>query len=475
MKYSIASLLFLLTTLNTHAESKVKLHGKIIHPIADTISVKFNVERVAYNLQTVTAKVKGDGTFDLSFRLTDRFTKLYIVHGQQTTEIFVAPGYDLDMHVDAQHFDSSLHFTGNGSTEANFCALHSLKYGSSGGIESAAQVASRKGVRFFERDVDSLLHDEMDFLKNNNKGLGGSFVKYWEALYSYAVYNSMLYFPVYHQMFIQQSMSIRDIPKEDYTPVNDVPEVFDDNLLDLANYRTYLDRLYSQRLAASGVVNLRDSAGMHYMLNDSVLKVAYARMPPQTAEMYAAKCIYDHSKSYPIQKSAENLDEYRLHFPKGAYLPVLTQALEQIKLTSEGSPAMDFTLRAIDGKTVKLSDFRGKVVMIDFWASWCVPCMGEMPYTNKIAAYYKGKDVVFLFVSIDDDEANWKNAVEKCKIEGLNLRDAGRYGGTVAKQYRVEAVPEHFLVDKQGNFGVRPAPNPRDEVRLKAAIDRLLQ
>lgn len=117
-----------------------------------------------------------------------------------------------------------------------------------------------------------------------------------------------------------------------------------------------------------------------------------------------------------------------------------------------GKPAPGFTLKDINGKTVSLADFKGKYVLVDFWASWCKPCRAQNPKLIEIHNKFKSKGLEIVSISIDDDAEKWKQAVQEDKLSWLQLiGDAGRNSKIMA-DYNVIGIPLAVLIDKDGNL-----------------------
>jgi peroxiredoxin len=127
--------------------------------------------------------------------------------------------------------------------------------------------------------------------------------------------------------------------------------------------------------------------------------------------------------------------------------PVSAPAAPVIQFLRENEPAPDFELRTFDGQTVRLSDFKGRPVLINFWASWCPPCKEETP--DLIAAYNDLRDVnaVFIGIGTQDDTDKLKQFAEEYQIPYLVVEDPL---GKVSNQYRVLGMPTTFLVDTDG-------------------------
>lgn len=132
------------------------------------------------------------------------------------------------------------------------------------------------------------------------------------------------------------------------------------------------------------------------------------------------------------------------------YVTRLNETLKLKKLTAVGQPAMDFTQNDADGNPVSLSDFRGKYVLVDFWASWCGPCRAENPAVVKAYNTYKRKGFTILSVSLDKDKEKWLQAIKEDKMTWHHVSDLKFWDNAVAKQYGIRAIPANILVDKKG-------------------------
>jgi peroxiredoxin len=130
-----------------------------------------------------------------------------------------------------------------------------------------------------------------------------------------------------------------------------------------------------------------------------------------------------------------------------ALLATATTANAQLR---PGQQAPDIALKDVHGNTVRLWDLRGKVVLLDFWASWCGPCRHANKGLVKLYDKLKAKGFEIYSVSIDDEKSEWERAIAADKITWLQVNDKGGWYAPVAASLKIEAIPATFLIDKQG-------------------------
>jgi thiol-disulfide isomerase/thioredoxin len=157
--------------------------------------------------------------------------------------------------------------------------------------------------------------------------------------------------------------------------------------------------------------------------------------------------------------------------PNNAYTKLFHDRVAEMMALSVGSIAPEISLNTPDGKNIALSSLKGKVVLVDFWASWCRPCRAENPNVVRIYNTYKDKGFDIYSVSLDKDKDMWVKAIAD---DGLvwpsHVSDLGYWQSSVVKQYKISGIPFTCLIDKSGNIAAKGLRGEELELKIKELL-----
>lgn len=171
--------------------------------------------------------------------------------------------------------------------------------------------------------------------------------------------------------------------------------------------------------------------------------------PTSPATYFAAKYLF----TKPIPKLMMlAYDKMKSDLPNSKYTKSLGKTVERMGPIVEGAIAPEIKLKTPDGTELALSSLRGKVVLVDFWASWCGPCRRENPHVKAIYERYKDKGFEIYGVSLDTKVSSWKSAIQKDGLTWKHVSDLGGWKSSAAKLYNVHSIPATFLLDQEGRI-----------------------
>ncbi len=154
------------------------------------------------------------------------------------------------------------------------------------------------------------------------------------------------------------------------------------------------------------------------------------------------------------------------------------KAQEQIPIQEKfntENPAPNFTMQSAEGNAISLSQFKGKVVMIDFWATWCPPCVKSIPEVKNLWKKYKDKGLVILGVSLDKDLQAWQTYIKNNDMNWFQVADGKFWENDAAILYGVESIPNVCIIDQKGNI-VAKGLNPMGQSEeIEQTLSTLLE
>lgn len=188
--------------------------------------------------------------------------------------------------------------------------------------------------------------------------------------------------------------------------------------------------------------------------------------------VYVLKITAPFIQSY--QQYENMMGKYAKYFKSPTLKKRVDELGKKVYVTTPGGTAVNFSFADKNGKMVSLSDLKGKVVVMDLWATWCAPCKKEIPYLKKLEEELRDKDVVFVSISVDElkDKERWLKMVEDMKLSGLQLFANG-FMNKVTELYKITTIPRFMVIDREGKIVDPNSPRPSDP-KLKALLEKEL-
>lgn len=452
------------------------LRGHFEHaPMGDTV-------RLAYlnHLGRKRAKVplSPNGDFVLAVKDIVAGTPAVLEYGGQHTSLYLTPSGQLSMTLDYLRFDQTLQYTGDGATMNNYLArsLWQFEYSPAGPVP---RPRDDKTIAFsptqMRRCADAFRWKRLAFLNAWARSHHMPLVFCTDAATHINLQwlLALLEYPALHNRLTNSN---KIIPASYYTFLTQVPphtlDPFprrdlgsDDNGLVMSCLLAYRFRLMpsgklstdpadAKRIYLQAITELGRVAADEAMLLfiDSQLQV-----DGNWVGVLAA---------YPIYREL-NRDSARARF--------MHREISKRQLLQPDEVAPDFTLVDRTGQMISLKSFRGKVIYLDFWGTWCKPCLAEMPASLALRQRFTGKDVVFIYIDVSDTETAWQKALATTDLTGANSIHLRSPNKAVPAAYQVVAYPRYVLIRRDGLIEMPIAPRPSDEAETNAAIEATLK
>jgi thiol-disulfide isomerase/thioredoxin len=376
--------------------------------------------------------------------------------GRTEVPLFISPDDALVVEADALQPLETIVFTGPGSDNNNFLIAFHREMELVIGDRFIAMEAGKRDAASFAALMDSIAGVKQSFFETvrQEASLTPAFEAYMETRLKYDHYTKLLEYPVLHQRALQ-SPDLVDVSPGYYDFLLD-ESTFDDAHLEHLPYvnflMAYLGHLRRQHTAVTSHEEKSINQQTYYLAGE---------MLTGNSRNFIQAMMVGRELSYGVLDDAEQI--YQLYVSgqaNEAYKERINSIYKHMQTLYAGNPAPDFTMTDIDGREVSLSDFRGKVIVLDFWASWCGPCMREMPHVKALKEQFADReDLVFVYVSIDTDVEAWKSTVERLDLEGVHFNTPGRERG-VPLLYNVKWIPTFYVIGKDGLIADNRPPLP---------------
>jgi len=448
MKNILLSILLLIALVSCKNE-KVNyaiISGKILNVASDTAYVSDNLNHLIKKIP-----IREDASFsDTIYNTNAYFT---FSDGNERTSIFLEDGYQLFIKLNTKEFDESLSYTGVGGEVNNYLAQKYLL---------DEQMGNPKEL--FLMDEEMYLSKIQSFAKELNNNLNeinasDLFKELEKKNIAYQEVIKLQPYERYHGRLIGDPT----FKVSDSFPSLMEDKIFDDEneFKNYAAYQQLASRAFFKKVMDTSI---KDSISFPKVAIDEVKKVKSQLM----------KNNYLKQLSYQVDgnnESSEELYNDIMALTTDEKLKkLLTKKFNLFKSLVKGAASPVFkNYENYQGGKSSLSDYLGKYVYIDVWATWCSPCVAEIPALKELNKQYAEKDIVFLSISIDKKRAHqtWKDMIKEKEMKGVQLFAPNDWSTQFVQDYGISSIPRFILIDKEGKIINSNAPRPSDPNLVK--------
>ena len=439
-----------LCAILTYAQTAI-ISGQITNPKDKYVYLRHYSDYITYTEITVDSAMlskKGEFRMEFSWPAPGNIT---FYHGDEITAMYVCPGDNMQLTLDTKEFDESIRYTGKGSTLNTYMAKKYLL------TPEFTQALFRYVPDAFAAHMDSVRDLQLAFHSEYFSGRTGlsdaeaQFVDIENQSILYDCASQKLNFPSIYG-YVTGNPGYKAEPAY-YAFLQHVPLV-NASAKSPQYFEFIVDYIQQEWLAA----RMADGTADPYELRQQLIEKHLAGYP---REYVYANWVYETlSESQSPDKADSLYTAVKPLLKTPALIQLLEASFAAYRVISPGNPAPAFTAVSPDGKTFTLSDFLGKVVYLDLWATWCGPCVGEIPALEKLISEMEGTNVVFLSVSVDTDEKAWQKMLKARAMKGTHGISPGNFNAPIAKAYQVNGIPRYVLIDQEGKIANPNAPRP---------------
>lgn len=418
-----------------------------------------------------TAPVNDDGTFSTAFEIEEG-GNYYFAYGGEHSQIYLEPGYELEVSLDTEYFDETMSFRGEGAGPNNYLAgIYLLNEEMDEEMDYSEQFYMTPEE--FKAHISSR-HDRCaDYLNMcaQKYSLDEDFVEEQQISLTYerglALYD--------YEASVEYYQEVDEVPlPDDWYSFVDELKVEDPALLDNRQYvrfmSNHLRTLTNEEWLAEGGEDNDELAFDRLHLNNIDKEIT----AQEVKDFFLHRSMMDVVRYYGTKDLDEVVEIFKAKCKDAECIKQVEEALAEWEPLKPGKEAPVFTASDRDGNEVTLADLRGKVLYIDVWATWCGPCMGEVPHLAQLEEDMHGQDVEFVKVSIDAKHEEWLEMITAMEMGGTQLIGEDAWESEICEMYKIGGIPRFILIDKEGKIVDANAPRPSSGDEIRNLIEEAL-
>lgn len=440
-------------TKDSRDNNQVKINGKLTNLTDDKVIV-------SYNIKTDTIKANSDGSFETTISI-DRPCYVLIKNANNEALTFLCPGNNVLFEADADNFIKTLTFKDDNAEINNYLAEQNRIYFN--------KVVEQNGFVYF-KTYDEFLKAYNSYVADYEKNLQNISGKYDKNFDSFKKAESeklkLIKLSILTDFLFHTWDTEIETPDDAFDDLQKLESEIDIDNPDLMFFKQYWPFL-SDLLTNKTSTYLRD-AGIDDISMEEYGKYYFEEIDRNFKDKQVIEDVYFYFIKQFIQyygplSITEVFEHYKEFSQSKERIEHISTLLAEYETIAPGKPSVDWTFEDINGKSVSQSDFKGKYIYIDVWASWCAPCRAEIPYLEELKTKFAGKNIVFVSISVDDDEESWKQALIEEKVAGIQLY-AGGWSNELCKYYKINSIPRFILIDKDLKIVNSDADRPSGEI-----------
>ncbi len=444
----LVSAVALLVGCNSTPDNLVKVTGTILNP--DSSELVFFVDR-----DRDTVLIAEDGSFVFE-KESEKPVAINVMYGRKRASIWAAPGKSLDISVDALDWDNSIGFSGDLQSVNEYILEKGLIQMGWGRNYMANFMMEPNDFLKVRDSVQTVFLDLFEEFKGN--GMDRDYCDREEIALRYTHFGDLNNYPAAHKYYAK--LDEFEAPADWYS-FTDNMDLNDPLLVEVSEAMYFLSTWINTE--AIKTANLGDDAwGTPELLSAKLAFIDSKFTVPAMVEKFKFDMLSEHLDSGPPTGAEDAIEAYLAASGSEENKGVITEKRDAWAAIEAGQPAPTWTLPDIEGNTFSLADFKGQYVYIDFWATWCGPCLAEIPHYKELVSEYADRNVKFISISVDRDKAAWEKMVTEEQFPWMQLHD----GVNMNDDYLVRFIPTFVFVDRDGVIVNPRAPRPStDELR----------